>query len=363
MRMYLPENVLEAATERIGWLFDEFPVVIVNFSGGKDSTVIANLAIEVAREKGRLPVPVFFIDQEAEWASVISYMRLVMDRPEVEPLWLQCPIRIFNATSPFDPWLHCWEPGANWMREKEPNSIHENIYGTDRFIELFAAYMKKEHPGEKCCRITGVRAEESPARRAGLTRGNVYKGMTWGKREYKDSYIFHPIYDWSYTDVWKAIHEHGWEYCPIYDAMYQHGIPTRNMRVSNVHHETAVHTLEYLQEIEGDTWNKLTERLTGVNCVKQLQGGWYAPKQLPPMFVDWREYRDHLCENMIADPDIRAELRKQFAKGEKYIADEYHEELHKLHVNMVLVNDYHGTKWSTWLAAHQAWQRCKQEPA
>lgn len=361
MKLYLKQNVLDAALERIRWLFDEFPNVICNISGGKDSTVVFHLMLQVAEEKGRLPLSTFFIDQEAEWDTVIRYVRTLMNRPDVHPLWLQCPIRIFNATSPFDPWLMCWEPGAQWMRDKEPNSIHENTFGTDRFADLFGAFLKTEYSGQMVASVSGVRCEESPARQAGLTRGNAYKGVTWGRRiAGKNQLAFYPIYDWSYTDVWKAIHEHGWPYCDIYDAMYQHGVPVREMRVSNVHHETAVKTLEYLQEIEGDTWNRLTERLSGVNAVKTMRGDWFIPKELPPVFTSWREYRDHLCKYMITDPDLNAKMRKLFAQGERAIADEYHEQLHKLHVTMVLVNDYHGTKWSVWLAANQRLQRARQ---
>lgn len=33
-------NVLEAAQQRIAWVFDTFPRIYVSFSGGKDSTVM-----------------------------------------------------------------------------------------------------------------------------------------------------------------------------------------------------------------------------------------------------------------------------------------------------------------------------------
>jgi predicted phosphoadenosine phosphosulfate sulfurtransferase len=42
--VYLPKTVLEAAKERIRYLFDEFPVVVASVSGGKDSTVVLELA-------------------------------------------------------------------------------------------------------------------------------------------------------------------------------------------------------------------------------------------------------------------------------------------------------------------------------
>ena len=54
MKIYLKQNVLEAARERIAWVFDEFDGEIeVAFSGGKDSTVILELALEEAEKRGR----------------------------------------------------------------------------------------------------------------------------------------------------------------------------------------------------------------------------------------------------------------------------------------------------------------------
>ena len=109
MKIYGKENVHDAALGRIRWLFDEFPNVIIGVSGGKDSTVVYNLALQVAREKNRLPLKCLFVDQEAEWESTIDTIRLIMENPEVEPLWFQMPIKLFNATSTTDHWLMCWD--------------------------------------------------------------------------------------------------------------------------------------------------------------------------------------------------------------------------------------------------------------
>lgn len=70
MKVYKKQSVYDAALDRIRYLFDEFPNVIVGFSGGKDSTVVLELALIVAREKNRLPLDVLFIDQEAEWQAL-----------------------------------------------------------------------------------------------------------------------------------------------------------------------------------------------------------------------------------------------------------------------------------------------------
>lgn len=355
MKFYLPDNVYDAAIKRINWLFDEFPVVTVGYSGGKDSTVCLHLTLKVAEERGRLPVPVVFLDQEAEWDCVIDHIREVMTDPRVEPIWLQVPLRLFNATSVLEPWLNCWEPGKQWIREKEPNSIHDNVFGTDRFAELLDGYLKWRWPNTPCVQIAGVRAEESPARLKGLTSYETYGGETWGRKNdvKRGHYVMYPLYDWSYTDIWKAIFDHNWPYCRLYDYMYQHGIPVAQMRVSNVHHESAVRSLFFLQEIEADTWNRIVSRLSGVNSAGQMRDKFMKPKQLPPMFKDWREYRDHIIDKLAPD-DKKEYYRTTFASYDSRYQGKALDELRKVQIGAVLANDYHGTKLSVFVASHGA---------
>lgn len=354
MKYYLDQNVFDAALDRIRWLFSEFEHISVNISGGKDSTVVLNLSLKVAEELGRLPLEVMFIDQEAEWQMVIDHIRQVFADPRVAPRWYQMPIRIFNATSTREPWLYCWEPGKKWVREKEPGAITENVYGTDRFTNLFGAILRYDHPHEPACDIGGVRTEESPVRRLGLTTYETYKGATWGKVNTKGlaHYSFYPIYDWSYKDVWKAIHDNDWPYCPLYDLMYQYGVPIQNMRVSNIHHETAVNDLFYLQEVEGETWDRIVARISGISSAGQLQEQFFGSGELPFMFKDWREYRDHLCDNLITDLERRAYFHRRFAQTEALFDKSVHPALIKTHIAMILVNDYHGTKMESFRAGH-----------
>jgi predicted phosphoadenosine phosphosulfate sulfurtransferase len=361
MKIFQDDNVFDAAVKRIDWLFSEFPNVLVCISGGKDSTVVLNLALMVAEKRNRLPLKVVFIDQEAEWDCVIDYIRTVMNDPRIDPVWFQCPIRLFNATSHKTEWLECWKEGAEWLREREPNSIKENIYGTDRFKELFGAYLAHDYPDQSATYIGGVRCEEAPARQRGLTHYEVYKGVTWGRR-YKEAghgaghYSLSPIYDWSYTDIWKAIHENGWTYTKLYDYMFQYGIPPNDMRVSNVHHETAFKTLYFLQEIEPHNWDRLTARLAGVNCAGHLQREFSGPKHLPFMFKSWEEYRDHLVDNL-TPPEHRDYFRDLFRRYDANYTDEIKPRLVRMQISAVLANDTHSTKMDQFRAAYSKFSK------
>lgn len=368
MRVLSHVNVYDAALDRIRYLFDEFEEVIVTTSGGKDSTVVYNLAMQVAEEKGRLPLKVMFIDQEAEWQSVIEYLRTVMSDERVEPIWLQCPIRLFNATSTDQPWLECWKEGDEWIRPKEENSITENIFGADRFKDMFEAYCKTMYPNTSVAQLSGVRCEESPTRLFALTTSVCYKWITWGKIGDKDKnhYAFYPIYDWGYRDVWKAIHDNKWDYCRLYDQMYQYGIKVRQMRVSNVHHEQAVKSLFFMQEVEPETWISVQERLRGVNSAARLEDDFLNPQALPYMFNSWVEYRDYLLENLFSEKDqddkgnkIQDIFAKRFARDHEMFDEQVHEGMVKMHIACILAGDYHGTKNGVWSAANTRFTRSR----
>ena len=348
MKIYGKQDVYEAGLDRIRFLFDEFPNVIVGVSGGKDSTVVYQLALQVAREKNRLPLRCLFVDQEAEWQATITAITEIMENPDVEPKWYQMPIKLFNATSTTDHWLMCWDKKEEhrWMRERVPYSVHDNVYGTERFGELFQAIIKKEYAGIKTCYIAGVRTEESPTRAMALTHDVTYKGRTWGKHLDKpnEHYTFYPIYDWSYMDVWKAIHDNKWSYNSIYDAQYNYGVSLNNMRVSNVHHETAVGTLFYMQEIEGDTYQRLTQRIAGIDMASKMGKADYFPRSLPFMFQNWGEYRDFLLEKLIDNPDWKKGFKTIFAKHDLMFKEGRGERMYKEHINAILTNDWEHVK-------------------
>ena len=235
-----------------------------------------------------------------------------------------------------------WGEGEEWAREKEPDSITVNDYGIDRFTPLLHAIGDRLVPGGVV--LTGVRAEESPARRVGLVSYPAYKWVTWGTKKPKNHVILHPLYDWYTGDIWKTILDGGWDYNEVYDYQYRYGVSQRNMRVSNYHHETALETLNWLQEVEPQTWEKATQRVAGISTVGHFGTDDLFVHTLPFMFQDWEEYRDYLIEKLPATSEDSQVFREQVEFLEKTIPHVTSERRAKAVVQSVLANDLYGTK-------------------
>lgn len=350
-RYAIPMTVYEAARQRVEWLFDEFDGnVTVSNSGGKDSTVVLELAAEVARARGER-LHVHWLDQECEFEATVAYQRYIYERPDIDFDWYQIPFKIDNSTRPDDPWLNVWGEGEEWVREKEPYTIHTNDFTDkkgrriDTFYKLLAAISEKRGGAV----LSGMRMEESPARYVTLTTNPVYKWVTWSTHKDrtdlrgKPYYLFHPIYDWGYQDVWKSIHDNNWKYNSYYDVQFQYGVPVKQMRVSNYHHEQALKALSWLQEVEPETWERATRRLQGINTQGHTGGSDTLIDTLPYMFADWHEYLHHLIQNLVPHEEHRRAYRSQEERLIKALPDQDPQWCAKQVCRSVLKSDYYGT--------------------
>jgi len=336
-------NVFTSALDRVRYIYKEFDGnVITSNSGGKDSTVVVELAARVSVEMGYGPARVQWLDQECEFQATVDYQRyLKNDRVDLVFDWYQIPFRIFNATNHDYPWLNCWGEGEEWMRPKEPNSIQENTFGSDRFYDVLDGMNRQAATVERPMAVlTGMRCEESPTRRVLMLANPAYKWLTYSKGG-PDHYLFHPIFDWTYRDVWKSIFENKWEYNDHYNSLFRYGIPPRKMRVSNFTHETALPSLHYLQEVEPETWEKATRRLAGVSTYGHI--GKESVRTLPYMFKSWSEYVTYLIDNLSTQEYQREMFRKLEKQIRTYLPLLPEDEVGKVMASSVIGNDLYGS--------------------
>ena len=196
--IYLQNNVFDEALERLRMIFDGHDDVIVSMSGGKDSTVLFRMALMVAQERGRLPLKVFWLDQEAEWQATVDYMQHIMELPEVTPYWYQIPFEFTNTLSPEKNFISVWNPEdkAIWIHPQHPLSIKENPSSENRFHELVNVLPSYCTDSENCAVLVGMRMTESLNRRVAITQHEArYKGVTWCKKKVGRCQVFWPIYD------------------------------------------------------------------------------------------------------------------------------------------------------------------------
>lgn len=335
---YKENNVFDEALERIRMLYDTHDDIIVSMSGGKDSTVVFNLALMVAKERGRLPLKVFWLDQEAEWQHTVDYMDSIMRMPEVEPYWFQIPFDFTNSLSAKSNFLRVFDESAKdlWLHEKSDISIKENPTKYNRYHDL-VKNLPAAITDKTCAVLVGMRMSESPARRISITGSKaVWHGITWCTKEIGTTRKFWPIYDFTDDDVWTAIARNHWEYNKIYDFLYRWGEAKSKMRVSALIHETSWHSIEMLHEFEPETYNKFCKRVPGVATFNHsFDEGGIIPRTLPFAFKDWKEYRDYLLIH-ITKPEYWDLFRNRWK-------NQHGDEWYKLHVKEIIINDIDGT--------------------
>lgn len=324
-------NVLEAALARIRIVFDRFERVDVSVSGGKDSTVLFHLAQQEAVRRGRT-IRVFFLDQEAEYQSTIDQVDWMMRQPAVEPFWVQVPMRLTNATSHLDVWLHAWADGERWVRSLSPLGVHYLDGAPDRFYDFFPWH---ESTQRDTAFLVGLRARESMHRWRATQTKPAIPGITWSTRaDGEGNFRLYPLFDWWDGDVWRYITDAGIPYNAAYDRMWKLGFTPKQMRVSNLIHEQAFRSLATLQVLEPDTYDRLLGRLGGVHAAAlySMDEQVYSADRLPAVFRTWLEYREYLLETTPAEHVAR--FRKRFGKQEQ------DEATCKQHVRQILTNDW-----------------------
>lgn len=320
-KIYQAEDVHEAAMRRINLVLDEFETVYTSFSGGKDSTVLLHLLVQAAREKGKLPVRVLFIDLEAQYQATIQHVEeMIIGNPAVEAYWVALPLNLRNAVSIYQPQWVCWdaEVREKWVREMPPHAcvINEKTMPPEwsawfykgmefeEFIIKFGLWMRdKNAPGAMTAALIAIRADESLNRFLAVKDRKpeaTFAGHPWTTRIRKALYNAYPIYDWRTEDIWTAVGKFHLAYNKIYDLIFMTGRSIHETRICQPYGDDQRQGLDLFRKVEPETWFKVVERVAGANYgniyrgLKILGNG----QVVKPDEYTWREYANFLLNTI-----------------------------------------------------------------
>ena len=332
-------SVLDAARERIAQVFDlhacgAITRIIVSVSGGKDSTVLAHLALMEARRRG-VRIGVYFLDEEVVYESTVKQVQYIMElAPEcVIPMWLQVPFALTNATSLTEGQLIAWEPGKHelWMRPKRDDAIKarpwdaatETVRDKNKGLGFYDVIENFERTFTGAAFLVGLRGAESPNRWRAVSKNPITldgERVFWGTQKGANVALY-PLYDWNFHDVWKYLHDEGVRYSRIYDLQFKKGYPISEARVSSLIHEKSFKALVDLPEFEPRTYARLQKRIKGIALAQETgkAAKLFACRKLPKNFKSWVAYRDFLLQTY-AHPEHRPIFVARFAR---HLTNEY----------------------------------------
>lgn len=323
-------NVLQAAQQRIEFLFNEFDQIIISFSGGKDSGVMLNLALEHAKKTDQLEkVGVYHMDYEAQYQDTTDYVtRTFAALPDqVAKHWFCLPVKVPCCTSMFQ---NYWQPWAikdqdKWCRQLPAYCISEQSFPYQFDYEIadydFNIQFAKEISRKiKTCFLIGIRTQESLHRYKAVNKfsdKNEYKSKNYTTVIAPNCINAYPIYDWVTEDIWTANAKFGYDYNRLYDVMYQAGVPVHSMRVASPFISQGQESLKLYKAIDPNNWGKLIGRVNGVNFTGLYGGttamGWNTITK--PNHFTWKEYMYFLLDTLPQETkeNYLTKLRTSFA--------------------------------------------------
>lgn len=309
-------TVYDLALKRLHTIFDEFDDVYVSFSGGKDSGVLLNLAINVLDDFPGKKLGVMHLDYEAQYEMTTQYVDKVFDTEDsrLEFYRVCVPFCVPCTTSIVDSYWRPWQPDKKeiWVRPLPKNAKQDFPFYRDgmwdyEFQSKFTSWYRETHSGRKCCCLVGIRTQESLNRwraiHAEVENRRNYKGLEWTSEVDDGCFNAYPIFDWTTEDIWIANGKFRWMYNHLYDLYYQAGLTIDQMRVASPFIGQGQDTLKLYRVIEPHTWAKMLGRVNGVNFTGIYGGttamGWKSITL--PKGHTWESYMYFLLDTLPAE--------------------------------------------------------------
>ena len=367
----IDKSVLDLAYERINRAFDLYDTIDVSFSGGKDSTACLNLTLEVARQRGKLPLRVFFHDEEAIPYQTEEYARRVANNPDIAFEWYCLPVKHRNACSRKSPWWSPWDPECSdlWVRPLPPEGITQlEGFRTDGEprdrLSIPDANGILHNPTKygTVGMIMGIRGQESLTRQRAVSRRREENYLVhWTDGTSKGNiWKVYPIYDWQTEDVWTAPKLFNWDYNRAYDVMDQMGINPLQQRCSPAYGEEPLQKFHTYKVCFPEIWDKMSLRVPGANAAMlysrtELWGyGKYLEK---PDSIEWPDFILHYVQKfapqevpLVAD-NVRRLINEHYNKTTDPIVEKVDHPISgiswKRILNIAMRGDFKGRRTAT----------------
>lgn len=278
-KKYLEKNVLDVAIERLQIMFQNFDNIYFSVSGGKDSSVMVQLANMVAKQMHK-KFDVLFIDLEAQYRHTIEHIEELKQLSQIRDFYhIALPIALRNAVSVLQPKWICWEEESKhlWVRNMPEDSINmkncpfpwfKKGEEFEEFIVQFASWYQEKYQGKVACGI-GIRTDESLNRFRTIAfqdKKVTFKQYHWttklkANEKHIDVYNFYPIYDWTAEDIWGAVSKLDLKFNYIYELMYKNGLSIYEQRLCQPYGDDQRNGLDQFKALEYDTWGKVLNRV------------------------------------------------------------------------------------------------------
>ncbi len=318
------KNVYDAANERFKFIFDNFERIYLSFSGGKDSGVMLNMAIDYMRKNGiTKKMGVMILDNEANYEYSLDFMHSILEKnlDLLDVYWCCLPITLPCTVSSYAVEWQCWgeRDKDRWIRpmptqpyivnmQNCPFDYFEEDMSYQEFWDKFGDWYGQ---GKRTACMIGIRCVESLNRfRAIMNEAKeTLHGQMWTKKNTEFVYNCYPLYDWRTEDIWTANAKFDWEYNALYDIFYKAGVPVHKMRVASPFMSESKSSLGLYRVIDPHTWAKLCCRVQGANFIatygKQLG---YRSFKLPPGHT-WKSFTKFLLDTLPKEVSENFKLR------------------------------------------------------
>lgn len=364
----LEKDVYTASLERIEFIFNNFERIYLSFSGGKDSGVMLNLAIDYMRKNNvTKKLGIMVLDNEANYEYSLKFMHDILQSniDILDVYWCCLPITLPCTISSYEIDWQCWgvQDEHRWIRPmpKEKYVININNHNFDFFEEnmsydeFWDKFGNWYSQGKLCANLIGIRTDESLNRfRAIMNQEKeMINGFYWTKRNTEYVYNVYPIYDWKTQDIWVANYKFDWKYNELYDIFWKAGLSIAQMRVASPFMSESKSSLNLYKVIDPHVWARLCARVSGANFIatygKQLN---YRSFQLPEGHT-WKSFTKFLLDTLPKESSENFKMR--FIQSIKYwwrvgrgLPDEVIKDLEKNNIEFVKgEKTRHGNKDKT----------------